>query len=141
MIEPLLARLPNRFILVVGKGGVGKTTTAGAIALACADRGDTTHLISTDPAHSIADLFEHRSCSDQLVLEEFHARAYADVLFARIQPALVELVERGTYLDEADARGFLDLSLPGLDEVMAALRLTELHRDTTKQRIVVDTAP
>ena len=59
--------------------------------------------------------------------------------FRRIQPALVTLVERGTYLDETDARGFLDLSLPGIDEVMAALRLVDLVR--AGRRVVVDTAP
>jgi arsenite-transporting ATPase len=142
MIEPLLARLPNRVILVGGKGGVGKTTTAGAIALAFADRGEAVHLISTDPAHSLGDLFVGlpQSCSDHLRVEEFDARSYADAFFRRIQPALVTLVEGGTYLDAADAAGFLDLSVPGIDEVMAALHLVDLLRDGP-QHIVVDTAP
>lgn len=142
MIEPLLARLGNRVILVGGKGGVGKTTTAGAIALAHADRGEAVHLISTDPAHSLADLFEQlpQPCSERLEVEEFDARNYADTFFRRIRPALVTLMESGTYLDAADAAAFLDLSLPGIDEVMAALRLVDLTRDST-QRIVVDTAP
>jgi arsenite-transporting ATPase len=142
MSEPLLARLSSRMILVVGKGGVGKTTAAGAIALALADRSERTHLISTDPAHSLTDLFESQAspCSDRLTVEEFDARAYADRWFARIQPALVTLIERGSYLDEVDARSFLDLSLPGIDEVMAALRLVDLVASDAP-RIVVDTAP
>ena len=142
MIEPLLTRLANRVILVGGKGGVGKTTTAGAIALALADRGTEVTLISTDPAHSISDVFGSlsHSCSDHLTLEEFDARNYADVFFRRIHPALVTLLESGTYLDTADANAFLDLSLPGIDEVMAALRLVDLVRSSAA-RIVVDTAP
>jgi arsenite-transporting ATPase len=142
MSDQLLARLSSRIILVVGKGGVGKTTAAGAIALAFADRSEITHLISTDPAHSLADLFESQasSCSERLTVEEFDARAYADRWFARIQPALITLIERGSYLDEVDARSFLDLSLPGIDEVMAALRLVDLLASDA-QRIVVDTAP
>lgn len=140
MIEPLLARLPNRFILVGGKGGVGKSTTASAIALALADRSESVHLISTDPAHSLHDVFARQTCSARLIIEEFDARTYADRLLARIQPALAELIERGTYLDHADANGFLDLSLPGIDEVMAALRLVDLQRSGVA-RIVVDTAP
>src|SRR5688572_29160103 len=105
MIEPLLTRLSTRFILAVGKGGVGKTTIAGALALSFADHNQQTHLISTDPAHSIGDLFENNphKCSELLELEQFDARKYADALFARIQPAFVELIERGTYLDQADA--------------------------------------
>ena len=140
MIETLLARAPTRFLFVVGKGGVGKTTTAGALALALADRKRTTRLISTDPAHSLADLFNSESCSEYLAIEEFDARAYADKFFAELRAPFIELIERGTYLDEADAAGFLDLSIPGIDEVMGALRLVELHESDTEY-VVVDTAP
>jgi arsenite-transporting ATPase len=140
MIEPLLARLPARIILVGGKGGVGKTTTAGAIALALADRGESVQLLSTDPAHSISDLFDGQACSERLAIEEFDARSYADAFFRRVRPALVTLMESGTYLDKADSGAFFDLSVPGIDEVMAALRLVDLSR-AGKGRVVVDTAP
>ena len=41
-----------------GKGGVGKTTTAGALALMAAESGRSTLLVSTDPAHSLGDVFD-----------------------------------------------------------------------------------
>ena len=44
-----------RVLLFTGKGGVGKTTCAAATALACAARGQRTLVLSTDPAHSLAD--------------------------------------------------------------------------------------
>ena len=47
-----------RVLLFTGKGGVGKTTTAAATAVACADRGLRTLVISTDPAHSLADALD-----------------------------------------------------------------------------------
>ena len=47
-----------RVLLFTGKGGVGKTTTAAATALACADAGLRTVVLSTDPAHSLADAFD-----------------------------------------------------------------------------------
>lgn len=149
MIDALLARTSARFVFVVGKGGVGKTTTAGALALALADNGTATHLISTDPAHSIGDLFHQdlshgtpaaSLCNDRLRLEEFAARGYADTLFAELREPLITLIERGTYLDESDAASFLDLSIPGIDEVMSALRLVDLS-ESAIERVVVDTAP
>ena len=140
MFDALLARVPTRFIFVVGKGGVGKTTTAGAIALALAEDNQSTRLISTDPAHSISDLFNRENCSANLTLEEFDARTYADHFFTELRAPFIELIERGTYLDAADAASFLDLSIPGIDEVMGALRLVDLY-ESKAQRVVVDTAP
>jgi arsenite-transporting ATPase len=46
-----------RILLFTGKGGVGKTTTAAATALRCADAGLRTLVMSTDPAHSLGDAF------------------------------------------------------------------------------------
>ncbi|MEX2527789.1 MAG: ArsA family ATPase [Gemmatimonadota bacterium] len=54
----LLTHLGSQRILFIGgKGGVGKTTTAGALGLALARRGEKVLLVSTDPAHSLGDLF------------------------------------------------------------------------------------
>ncbi len=151
MLAALAGRLDAgapRILFVVGKGGVGKTTTAAALALHFADSDLATHLLSTDPAHSIGDVFDLRvtgdprpsPCTPALVLEELDARAYARRWVDRIAPALARLVEAGTYLDAADARTLTDLSLPGVDEIMGALRLVELA-DGPVERLVVDTAP
>ncbi len=45
-------------VLLGGKGGVGKTTLSAALGLALAERGKRVLLVSTDPAHSLADLLE-----------------------------------------------------------------------------------
>ncbi|MCJ7781233.1 MAG: AAA family ATPase, partial [Acidimicrobiia bacterium] len=47
-----------RVILVTGKGGVGKTTIAAATAIRAADLGHRTLVMSTDPAHSLADAYQ-----------------------------------------------------------------------------------
>jgi arsenite/tail-anchored protein-transporting ATPase len=135
----LIDNLSARTLFVAGKGGVGKTTTASEIAARFSDRGESVHLISVDPAHSLRDVLGEGD-RPHITIEEFDARSYADRWLAAARPALVEVAERGTYLDANDAGSFLDLSLPGVDEVMAALRLLELQ-ESAANRIVVDTAP
>jgi arsenite-transporting ATPase len=146
----LAALAPARFVFVVDKGGVGKSTTASALALALADAGRTTRLISTDPAHSLGDVFgvalEDGSplpspCSPRLTLEEIDASTRARRWLDDVKGPLGEVVERGTYLDAEDVSALLECSLPGMDEVMAALRLAELVGDADRERVVVDTAP
>lgn len=148
MAASLLDAVRGRpFLFVVGKGGVGKTTAAASLALGLADRGERTHLISTDPAHSLADFFDQplggpprpSVCSDLLLLEEFDAAAYARAWAADAGPQLLELIEGGTWLRTAEAGEFLDLSVPGVDEIMGAFRLVDLADGG--RTIVVDTAP
>jgi arsenite/tail-anchored protein-transporting ATPase len=136
-----------RFTFVVGKGGTGKTTAAGALALGLADAGVATHLLSTDPAHSVGDLFAQQlggepascMCAPRLLLEEHDADAHARRWLDRVAPLAAELVEHGTLLDAADVAGFTRLAVPGVDEVMGMLRLVELGAGSA--RVVVDTAP
>ncbi|MBR9990788.1 MAG: hypothetical protein KFH98_13590, partial [Gemmatimonadetes bacterium] len=137
------------FVFVAGKGGVGKTTVAGALALEFADSGTPVHLISTDPAHSLADLLQHpvggdaveSPCSSLLRVEEFDAsRAAGEWLDSALGP-VSGIVESGTYLDGDDVAAFSHLALPGIDEMMAVLRLVELLELADGTRVVVDTAP
>ena len=144
MIPRLLGLLERPITIVVGKGGVGKTTTAGGIALALADRNTDVRLLSTDPAHSLRDLFEARAdgpspCTPRLSLEELDAVAHAHRRLESLEAGLAELIDRGTYLDTEDAESLLEGSLPGLDEIGAALRIQELAAEGA--RLVVDTAP
>ncbi|WP_249011512.1 arsenical pump-driving ATPase [Conexibacter sp. DBS9H8] len=61
-IEPLdWAAWGTRYLFFTGKGGVGKTTTASAVAVALADAGQWTLLISTDPASNLDDVFGIRA--------------------------------------------------------------------------------
>ncbi|MDT8449456.1 MAG: ArsA family ATPase, partial [Wenzhouxiangellaceae bacterium] len=52
--------IDRRFVFCGGKGGVGKTSIAAALGMVAARAGRTVRVISTDPAHSLGDVFECR---------------------------------------------------------------------------------
>ena len=54
----------ERFVFFGGKGGVGKTTVSCAYAYRCADAGVRTLVVSTDPAHSVSDVFDQQFSDD-----------------------------------------------------------------------------
>ena len=54
----LLTSAGDKFVLLGGKGGVGKTTSSASLALACAEAGYATLVVSTDPAHSLGYAFD-----------------------------------------------------------------------------------
>jgi arsenite-transporting ATPase len=148
----------TRYLFFGGKGGVGKTTAAAATALALLDScapGSRVLLFSTDPAHSLSDslgvevgdrLAEvarvgRGASARTLVAREMDAARALEEFKQRHRDVLAEIADRGTILDEADIDDLLDLSLPGLDEVMALFALSEVDRDGSFARVVVDTAP
>jgi arsenite/tail-anchored protein-transporting ATPase len=144
----LLTRVPRPLVFVGGKGGVGKTTVASALATALAQRGHRTLLVSTDPAHSTADLLgrqlgdEPVAVTDHLDAVEIDAERHAD--------AYVERVRRDAHRVVApEVRGtvdrHLDLARRGAGTLEAATldRLADLvaRCPDVYDRLVVDTAP
>lgn len=139
-----------RFIIFGGKGGVGKTTTASATALHWARfKPGKVLLISTDPAHSLSDSFE-QPIGDEItpIQGEPNLLALAIDAGKRLQKfkeryggMIGTIMERGTYLDKDDIQQFLDLSLPGLDELMAVLEISEIVREEQYALVILDTAP
>ena len=66
-------RMAPRTILYTGKGGVGKTSVAAATARRCAAAGLRTVVLSTDPAHSLADVLETPVGAEPTELTLHHA--------------------------------------------------------------------
>lgn len=148
-----------RLIFFGGKGGVGKTTMAATAALHLA--GSRVHgkvlVISTDPAHSLSDSLGIEIGDRVTAVEGAGGRGQGAVtnLFARELDAnrlledfkrknnavIKKLAERGTYFDKADISDFLDLSLPGMDEVMAIIEMADLLKEGACDVLIVDTAP
>ncbi|MDA2936905.1 ArsA family ATPase [Acidobacteria bacterium AH-259-A15] len=139
------------FLLFGGKGGNGKTTSACATALYLArERPEQKIMIvSTDPAHSVGDSFDCTLGSSITPIEgvenlwalELAAEEEADRFREQHSEVMKKIVERGTWLDRQDIDGFFSLTLPGLDEVMAIIRIANLLRDGEFDVIIVDTAP
>jgi arsenite-transporting ATPase len=132
-----------QLLLFGGKGGVGKTTCATAAALALAERfSDASYLlVSIDPAHSLADCLGGILLPDNLTTLELDSQECLSRFKAKHHRELHEIVSRGTFLDEQDIRQFLELSLPGLDELMAFLEISQWVKKRDYDCIIVDTAP
>ena len=132
-----------RLLLFGGKGGVGKTTCAAAAALHLAEGspGIFFLLVSTDPAHSLADSLAGSLPPSNLKILELDARKCLAAFKEKHSEKLREIASRGTFLDDEDIQQFMDLSLPGLDELMAFLEISRWVKERRYDCIVVDTAP
>ncbi|MHB9288289.1 ArsA family ATPase [Halobacteriales archaeon Cl-PHB] len=134
------------YVLYGGKGGVGKTTMAAATALASARDGTATLVVSTDPAHSLADTLE-----TEIPDEPARIREDVPLYAAEIDPETA--LARGPFGDDGAATNPLaglmgeDVadpfsgSMPGTDEAAAMWLLLEYLDDERFERVVVDTAP
>ena len=138
-----LQRSGLRLLLFGGKGGVGKTTCAAAAALCLAARSpDQTFLgVSTDPAHSLRRCLAGCVLPQNLELLEIDAPESFRKFSNAHAHHLRTIAERGTFLDEEDATRLVELSMPGLDEVMAFNDIAALVEAGTHSCIIVDTAP
>src|SRR5688572_21375476 len=135
---------PPRTILYTGKGGVGKTSVAAATARRCAAAGLRTVVLSTDPAHSLADSLEAElgpdptPVSDCLWGQEVQAEREMEANWGAVQRWLGNLL--------AD-RGVMDIAAeeltvpPGMDELFSLLQIKRHHESGSYDVIVVDCAP
>jgi arsenite-transporting ATPase len=133
-----------RILLFTGKGGVGKTTIAAATALRAADAGLRTMVISTDPAHSLADAFDVRLGSigtpitEHLWGQQLDAQERMEDSWAEIKAYLMEVFDwAGVDAIEAE-----ELSvIPGLDEIFALTDIKSYASSGAWDLLVVDCAP
>jgi arsenite-transporting ATPase len=133
-----------RILLFTGKGGVGKTTVAAATAVRSARAGHRTLVMSTDPAHSLADSFDvpltsrAQEIAPNLWAEQIDAQERLEDNWRDIQEFVVSFLNwAGVDAIEAE-----ELSvIPGLDEIFA-LTDVKTHVDSGRyDLLVVDCAP
>jgi arsenite-transporting ATPase len=133
-----LDSLADRKVLFVGgKGGVGKTTISSLAALHFSKQRDVT-VFSTDPASNLDDVFEDAR-PRRLRVESVDAQALYRRFLGKNLESFLEIADRGTYLDRDELKRLFELSIPGIDELMAWMRVGELSNEN--RLVIVDTAP
>ncbi len=136
--------MTTRVLLLTGKGGVGKTTTAAATACLAAEQGRRVLVMSTDGAHSLGDALEAPVGASPTVVAPRVWAQHVDVQ-RRFEQSWLE-VQR--YLSSVlDAAGVDPISaeeltvLPGAEEVLALLELRRQVRSGDWDVVIVDCAP
>ncbi|MGD9713824.1 MAG: arsenical pump-driving ATPase [Thermomicrobiales bacterium] len=121
-------------VMVLGKGGVGKTTVAAAVAVALAARGHAVHLTTTDPAAHLSMTVE--SSFPNLTVSRIDPQVERD----RYRQHVIET--KGQNLDEA-GRKLLeeDLRSPCTEEIAVFQAFSRIMRESREKFVVVDTAP
>ncbi|MFB3738847.1 MAG: ArsA family ATPase [Candidatus Velamenicoccus archaeovorus] len=133
-----------RVLLFTGKGGVGKTTAAAATAVKAARAGNRTLVMSTDPAHSLADSFDVEvfdgptPIAPSLWAEQIDAQARLESNWRDIQEYVVQVMNwAGVETIQAE-----ELSvIPGLDEIFSLIDVKRHVDQGTYDLLVVDCAP
>ena len=144
----LTSLIDQQVVFFGGKGGVGKTTCSAAFALAASRRGQRILLVSTDPAHSTADIFQapigpvERELQPRLTALEIDAAGEASRYISDVKRDIERMFSPGV-IREAHRQIEMAAASPGLLEVALLDRMIDLilNRSRAYDTIVLDTAP
>jgi arsenite-transporting ATPase len=129
-----LAATSHGLIMVMGKGGVGKTTVAAALALGLIQRGKTVHLSTTDPAANLAGTLdgEVQGLRVDRIDPKVETQRYVDKIMAAKSPGL-DPQEQALLLE--------DLRSPCTEEVAVFHAFSRIVSEGRSAFVVLDTAP
>lgn len=134
-----------RIILYLGKGGVGKTTTAAATAVRSAELGYKTLVASTDIAHSLADSLDHEldakpvQVAENLWAQEISVVADIHNYWGTLQDFVSGMMKNGNKIDNVVADELS--SFPGMDEIVSLLHINKQAKERNFDRVIIDAAP
>ncbi len=121
-------------VMLMGKGGVGKTTLAAAVAVELASRGLPVHLTTTDPAAHLSETLN--GSLENLRVSRIDPHAATEAYRAQV------MASKGAKLDDA-GRALLaeDLRSPCTEEIAVFQAFSRAIREAGRQFVVMDTAP
>ncbi|NWQ43298.1 arsenical pump-driving ATPase [Bacillus sp. EB106-08-02-XG196] len=126
----------TRVIFTMGKGGVGKTTMASAIAIGLVEKGHKVHLTTTDPAAHLEFVFQDTQLNDKLSISRINPKeeveAYKSEVLTKVSNELDE--EAIAYIQE-------DLNSPCTEEIAVFRAFAEVVAKSEDEIVVIDTAP
>lgn len=129
---------------MTGKGGVGKTSMAAATGLRCAELGYKTLVLSTDPAHSLADSFdvelghEPKEVCQNLWGAELDVLEELEQNWGSVKRYITEVLQaRGLEGVQAEELAIL----PGSDEIFGLVRVFRHHKEGSYDVLIIDSAP
>jgi arsenite-transporting ATPase len=133
-----------RVVLVTGKGGVGKTTISAATAIKAADLGYRTLVMSTDPAHSLADAFqvklgdEATPVIDNLDAQQIDSQSRLEESWGPVRDYLTKVFD-WSGLEGVEAE---ELTVfPGMDELFSLATVRDHVASGDYDVLIVDCAP
>jgi len=139
-----------RIILYAGKGGVGKTSVAGATGALTAAKGLRTLVLSLDPAHSLSDVFDLQvslmdknrgqplAVAENLWIQELDVHEEIARNWGEVHRYVTNLLNTSGIEDVLAEELAV---LPGMEEVSALLYINRYFRDKAYDLIVLDCAP
>ena len=128
-----LAATGKKVIFTMGKGGVGKTTVAAAIALGLSARGKKVHLATTDPAAHLKFVLDETSgVTMSYIDEQAELRKYQEEVLTKARETMSE--DDVAYVEE-------DLRSPCTQEIAVFRAFAQTVEKSEEQVVVIDTAP
>ena len=126
----------TKLIFTMGKGGVGKTTVASAIAVGLVEKGHRVHLTTTDPAAHLEYQFQRDHHNQNLTISSINPKVEVEKYKAAV------IAKSGKDLDEAGLAYLKeDLESPCTEEIAVFQAFAEVVAKSENEIVVIDTAP
>ena len=136
LVDDLIAEKDHGLVMTMGKGGVGKTTVAAAVALKLAQKGYSVHLTTTDPAAHLQDHLGDMELPENLDLDRIDPDAEKQAYIEKV------LKQKGKGKSDEELKILReDLESPCTEEVAVFHAFSKAIHQAKRKFVVMDTAP